>query len=160
VFTTLIVASLFVAQSTPPAKPHRPVDEKYVPKVGDIAGLGIWQRDAPTKTIERAFCFSTLQSTRQFYANMSEEADDGVLSNEPDAYMPKAGTGLVIVAIEVMKFERDGNEQKAALLKVRLLEGEFKDRELYTAWHNVFRYADSKPGKRAATRKPASEGSK
>jgi hypothetical protein len=130
-------------------KKHRPIDREFVPKVGDIGLLGVWNRDTPEKTIDRAWCYGTLDCAREAYSRLGETEDDGVVSGEPDGYIPRAGTGLVIVAFEVMRIEREGVEQKAIVLKVRLLEGEFKDREFYTAWHSVYRYSDTRVGKKA-----------
>jgi hypothetical protein len=128
----LILAAAAVGQSR--------IDIDYSPRAGDKALLGKWSVGSPDDTIERAACYSSLEDVKAAIEASIEEVADGGLSQKPDGYALRAGTAVSVTAVLTVGAEMGGLTIKRSVLKVRVLEGAFKGRELLTTVYSVFRY--------------------
>jgi hypothetical protein len=143
--TALILAAVVAGQisespSVKTPKPHGAINQDYVPKVRDAAQLGCVDLDVPENNIERAWCFSTIERAREGLNNNQAKHEDGIVSPDPDGYLPRAGTMIIIEELVIVDFVSLGEARKAVLPKVRVLEGEFKGRVFFTSIGNVFRF--------------------
>ena len=58
----------------------------------------------------------------------------------PDSYILRAGTSAIIKENHAVSFVRDGKPERMFVVKVQILEGEFKGKMLFTPMVNAFRY--------------------
>jgi hypothetical protein len=138
VISALLLAVVVVGQSGD--IPALRIDVDYVPKANDKALLGNWSFESPENMVERAWCYSSVEHARSAVVAMNEILRTDGLSEKPDAYMPRAGTPVVVKEIITVEVEMGRFRPKISFVKFRILEGEFKGKELLSAPRNIFRY--------------------
>lgn len=131
----LIVASFF-------AQIH--LDASYAPRPGDRAVLGApvsLRGGREPDLIQRAECYATLDGVRSSIASLSDDlAEDGVrLSTLHDAYYPRAGTRVEVVADVRVPYTSGPGNPGARAIQVKVIEGELRGRLLYVRRSSVIR---------------------
>ena len=120
---------------------HPPIDVDYAPKVRDRLLLGAYEAGLPESPIGRAPCYSSLDQMRKaLEAPNPDPSIEGQVSTSPDGYLPRAGTPVVIKERVTVDFIKDGDARKTVVMKVEILDGEFRGRIFYAARFHVFRY--------------------
>lgn len=128
------------------------IDPSYTPRPGDRAVLGapicLRGRREPD-LIQRAECYATLDGVRGSIAAGSDElAEDGVrVATLHDAYFPRAGTRVEVVADVPVPYTAGGVNPGARAIQVKVLEGELRGRLLYVRRSSVIRLT-GRPGPR------------
>jgi hypothetical protein len=126
------------------AKPHPPIDASYIPQTNDRALLGCYALEAPEEAIERASCFSSIEGLRKHYESAGQLPTDGEVSDVPDGYEVRACTPVLVKERLMMSYTEEGQRKKIGAVKVLIMEGEFKGKELFAMWHDVIRFDGAK----------------
>lgn len=147
IITTAQAASVLGPAEARPGKPpplarHKPIDVDFAPRVGDRVLLGTWDRDAPEQTINRAWCYSSLESLRESLAYTVVVAADCTLDPGPEYYCPRTGTAAIVTRTELFSARVDGRPRKGTAFRVQVAEGEFKGKELWVGIYSIFRYSE------------------
>jgi len=124
-----------------PKSPHPAIDVSYVPHVNDRCRLGSWDRESPENLISVAWCHSTLERARQYHDSCFEKEADCIVSDAPDGYLVRAGTPVIVKERHTLNVLKWGRPGEVGVVKVQILEGEFRGRELFAIWTMTFRYA-------------------
>lgn len=142
-FGTMLLLSLCVGQAG--------ADAAYKPKAGDRGVLGQLYRDEEAldggeEVILRAECFSSLEAAREAAEILFGDERSDAVDPMPDAYYPRAGTAVKVAGIQPLTYiGREGKTVRSRVIKVLVLEGEFKGKTLYTRWSFVMPPADVAP---------------
>jgi hypothetical protein len=113
-----------------------PIDTRYRPKVNDHATLGVHSSSAAS-AIGTANCYSSAESVCRYAAFLERgDAEDGNVSDEPEGYVVRAATRVVVKEMQVLKVL----DKNYTVVKVEILDGEFKGKQLYASVFDVYRY--------------------
>jgi hypothetical protein len=118
------------------------VDPAFIPRVGDKVFLGVTDPNEAAAgklgRINSCEAFGSLEAAAEFLRIDPDE--DGRIDPRPDGYMVRATTTAEVRERKVVEVVRDGNPAKMVACKVEVREGEFKDRLLWVASYQVFRF--------------------
>jgi hypothetical protein len=145
-FTALLLAVAVAGQSAdePVAKKAKPshatIDAAYVPQANDRALLGTYDHRAPETEIGRTACYSSVENLRKSWEALDEEPEDGGVSTSPDGYEVRACTPVFIKDRLTMTYTKDGEPKKLGVVRIEILDGEFKGKDLFAVRYDVFRF--------------------
>ena len=121
---------------------REPVDTEFLPRVGDKVFLGIVNREEEQAgkrgRIDYATAFGSFESAAE--ALEIDPDEKGRIDPTPDGYILRATTTAEIRERRIVEVVRDGKPAKAVACKVEVRDGEFKDRLLWVASYQVFRF--------------------
>lgn len=140
-FVLLVVSFL---QLDPAARETAPVDTSYRPRVGDVGLLGMYdpraEKPGRPGPITRAELFMTMEECR--LADALSDWDERGTRIEPlgDGFKPKVGTPCAVRERRIVESELDGKPNTIVLLRVEVLDGPLRDRLMWVAGYQVFRF--------------------
>lgn len=133
------------------------VDEEYVPRIGDEAIIGCYIK-AELKppglgnngrvSVGAADCFSSIANARKAMESLNSTE---LLDPCPESYRPRAGTRAKVLDIYPLRIRMGDEDLPLRVLRIKVLEGEFKDKTLYVESANVLRLSGH-PAKKPASR--------
>lgn len=142
-----MIASLLVLSASLAGQAH--VDPHYSPRAGDRAVVGLHVKNGrppgPKEYVSRASCYSSLESFRHAIEVPAPEEGE-FLRSYPDSYQPRPGAPVEVLEIVSCRYRARGEEDEIDVARVRIVEGEFKDRVFFVAPWNVLRIVGKTEG--------------
>jgi hypothetical protein len=133
-FTALLLAVAVAGQSA-----DEPVAKTAKPSVGLSDRVSLGERDFknPSGMIHSAHCYSSLENFNLFVESANDKRKSG-LSIMPDCYLVRAGTGAAIKETHTVDVLTGGETIRITMVKVQILDGDFKGKMLFTPQVNTY----------------------
>jgi hypothetical protein len=119
---------------------HAPIDTTYRPRANERAMVGRYDLNAPENQIAAVLSYSSVERWRKSYESLGEKAEDGGISNDSEGYLLRACTPVLVKQRLSPSYLDDGEQKTVGVVKVAILEGEFKGKELFLVEYSVFRF--------------------
>jgi len=138
-----LLAALLLSQVDPAGSGRSAVDVAYRPKVGDFLLLGMTdpkeeEAGRPGK-IGRAEVYRTKEECL-LALDINGDGDSDRISAEPECLCVRACTAARVHERALVDSRLEGRPSKAIVYRVELLEGGFRDRLVWVAGYQVFRF--------------------
>ena len=137
---TLLFAALFVGQIDPGGRARAPVDADYHAAPGDVCLLGIVNRSEERAGRRSAIYRADAYPSPKALAEAMNDDEEARIEGRPDGYSPRACTSVLVRERGSVGVTRHGKPGRAPAFRVEILEGEFRDRILWTSGSSLFRF--------------------
>ena len=140
--TTMMAGLLLLGQAPVELR----VDGSYVAKPGDRAVLGLYRRaqlaGGRREPVLSADCYSTIERMRE-HLEIDIDGSEALLDREPESSSPRAGTAALVTEARDLTYSGRRGEEQSRVLRVQVLDGEFKGRSFYVSSYCVLRFVDA-----------------